>query len=85
MVEPIQRIMVRAEVFRQGLPSNNSIEHPAKRYPINNAAVTGESHDATRELIHHDENPVCSQCGRFASEQVETPKTVFHVTEESEP
>ena len=85
MVEPIQWIMVRAELFRQGLPSNRSIEHPAKRHSVNDAAVNAKSYDATRELVHHDENPVCSQCRRLTPEQVETPKTVLHVTKESEP
>jgi hypothetical protein len=31
LVEPIQWIVIRAEVFRQTLPANRSIEHPAHR------------------------------------------------------
>ncbi len=39
LVEPIQRIMVRAEVLRRGVASSRSIEHPAQPHAINDAAV----------------------------------------------
>ena len=73
VMESIQRIMVGAEVFRQTVPANRSLEHPAQGDAVNDAAVDAKSNDATRELVHHDENPVCFQSCRFASEQVTTP------------
>jgi len=39
LVESIQRIMIRAEIFGQTLPANRSMEHPAQRHPIDDAAV----------------------------------------------
>ena len=68
LVESIQRIMIRAEVFWQTVPANRSMEHPAQRHSINDAAVDAKPNDATRKLVHHNENPMCSQCCRFASE-----------------
>ena len=60
---PIQRIMVRAEVRWRGVASRRSIEHPAQSPAINDAAVHAESHDATRAVVHHHENPVRAQNG----------------------
>jgi hypothetical protein len=44
-----------------------------------------KAYDATRALIHHDENTVAAQDGRFASKQIETPQTVLRVTEDRDP
>src|SRR6266851_7552359 len=85
LMESIQRIMVGTEVFRRTLPANRSLKHPAQRDAVNDAAADAKSNDATRELIHHDENPVCIQSCRFASEQVTTPQTVLGVAEKREP
>ena len=85
LVEPIQGIMVRAEVLRQGVPSSRSIEHPAQPHAINDAALHAKADDATRALVHHDENPVRAQDRRFTSKQIETPQTVLRVTEDREP
>src|SRR5712692_7815025 len=57
--------MVRAEVCRRGVASRRAIEHPAQPHAINDAAMNAKAHDTTRTLIHHDENPVCAQYGRF--------------------
>ena len=77
--------MVRAEVLRQGLPSSRSIEHPAQPHAIDDAALHANADDATRALVHHDENPVRAQDRRFTSKQIETPQTVLRVTEGREP
>jgi hypothetical protein len=68
LVESIQRILIRAEVFWQTVPANRSAEHPAQRHSIHDAAVHAKPNDATRTLVHHNENPMCSQGCRFASE-----------------
>jgi hypothetical protein len=39
--------------------------------------VHAKADDATRALIHHDQDPVCVEDGRFAAKQVETPQTVL--------
>jgi hypothetical protein len=85
LVESIQRIMIRAEIFGQALSANRSMEHPAERHPIDDAAVDAKPNHATRTLVHHDENPMCSQCGGFASEQIATPQTILRVAEKREP
>src|SRR5713226_6376729 len=85
LVEPIQGIMVRAEVCRRGVTSSRSIEHPAQPHAIHDAAMNAKAHDATRALVHHDENPVRAQYGGFASKQIKTPQTVLRVTEDREP
>jgi hypothetical protein len=84
-MESIQGIVVGAEILRRCLPSNRSVEHPAQGRSINDAALNTKTNNATRELIHHDENPMCSQGCGFTSEQIAAPQTVLHVTEECEP
>jgi hypothetical protein len=61
------------------------MEHPAQGRPINDASLNSKANNATRELIHHYENPMGSQRCGFASEQIAAPQTVLHVAEEREP
>ena len=77
--------MVRAEVLWWCLASRRSIEHPAQRHAIHDAAVHAKSDDSTRALVHHDENPDRPQYRGFASKQIETPQTVLRMTEKREP
>jgi hypothetical protein len=65
--------MIRTEVFGQTLSADRSTEHAALRYSVQGAAVDAKPNDATSELVHHNENPVGSQDGGFASEQIATP------------
>ncbi len=60
LVKSIQRIMIRAEIFWRTLPANCALEHPAQRHSIHDAAVDAKTNDATRKLVHHDENPMGS-------------------------
>ena len=41
--------------------------------------------EATRRLVHHDENPMGSTGCRFASEQVAAPQAVLRVAKKGEP
>ena len=68
LMESIQRVMVRTEVFGQTVPGNGPVEHPAQCHSMNGAAVDAEPNDATGELVHHYENPMSSQRSRFATE-----------------
>src|SRR5499427_3734777 len=85
LAEPIQRVMVRADVGWWGLAARRSIEHAAQRDAIHDAAMHAKAHDAARELVHHDEHPIGPQDRRLASKQVETPQTVLRMTEHREP
>jgi hypothetical protein len=52
------------------LPSpNGNTEH--------DASLNTKTNNATRELIHHDENPMCPQGCGFTSEQIAAPQTVL--------
>ena len=77
LMEPIQGIMVCAEVGRRGSASRRAIEHPAQPDAIHDAAMNTDAHDVTRALVHHNQNPVCAQDGRFTSKQIETQQTVL--------
>jgi hypothetical protein len=68
LLESIERILTRAEVFWQAVPANRSLKHTAQRHTINDAAVNANPNDATYKLVHHNQNPMCSQRCRFASE-----------------
>jgi hypothetical protein len=61
------------EIDRRSLPSNRSIEHFAQGRAINDAAPNTKTNYATRELIHHDENPIGSQRCGFTPEQIAAP------------
>src|SRR5262245_40963790 len=54
LAEPIQRIMVRADVGWRRLAMRRSIEHAAQRDAVDYAAMHAKVHDAARELVHHD-------------------------------
>ena len=85
LVESIQRVMVRTEVFGQTVPTDCSLEHTAQRHSINGSGVNAKPDDTTRELVHHHENPIGSQRGRFATEQIAAPQTVLRVAEKRKP
>src|SRR5215472_11121332 len=77
LVEPIQRIVVRAEILGQRLPLNRSPEHPAQRRPIDRSAVNAKPDDATCELVHNPA-PNASVAQRFTTKQVDAPQTVLN-------
>jgi len=43
LVESIQRIMIRAEIFGQTVPANRALEQPAQRHSIHDAAVDAQN------------------------------------------
>lgn len=85
LMESIQRIMIRAEVFGQTVPANRSLEHPAQRHSIHDSGVDAKANDATGKLVHHHQNPMRSQGGGLAAKQIAAPQTGFGVAEEREP
>src|SRR3982751_3677721 len=62
LVKSIQRIMIGAQVLRQTVPANRSLEHPAQRYSIHNSAMDPKADDSPRKLVHDNENPIGSRC-----------------------
>src|SRR4029077_10728760 len=77
LMEPIERIIVGAQVLRQpAMPSNGTVEHPTECDTIDLSRMDAEPNDAARVLIHDDQDPMGSQCCRLAPEQIHTPKTV---------
>jgi uncharacterized protein (DUF433 family) len=50
LVESIQWIVIRAEIFGQTVPANRAMEHPAQRHSIDDASVGAKTNDATRKL-----------------------------------
>ena len=55
LVEPIKRIMVRAEVLWQpALTSNSAVEHATKCDPIDGTGMDAEANDPARVLIDND-------------------------------
>src|SRR5262245_49504730 len=85
LAEPIQRVMVRADVGWRELAARRSIEHAAQRHAVHDAPVHAEPDDAARELVHDDEHPMSPQDRRLAAKQVQTPQTVLRMTEHREP
>lgn len=86
LVKPKKGIMVGAEVLGPPrLPSNGAVEHPAECDTVDGPGMDAERNDPAGTLIHHDQDPVGPQDGRFAPEQIQTPETVFHVANEGQP
>ena len=86
LVEPIERVVVRAQVVRQpAMPSNSAVEHATECDAIDRARMDAEPNDPARVLIHDDQDPVSPQRGRLAAEQIDTPEAVFHVAQERQP
>ena len=63
--------MVGADVLgHPRLPSNGAIEHPTECDTVDGSGMDAEPNDPAGILIHHDQNPVGPQGGRFAPEQI---------------
>src|SRR6202023_154902 len=86
LVEPIERIVVGADVLRHpALPSNGAVENPTECDTIELSRMDAEPNDSARILVHDDQDPVGPQRGRLAPEQIYTPEAVFHVAQEGQP
>jgi hypothetical protein len=84
-MESVQRIMVRAEVFRQGRRTDCSLEHSAQRCAVDDAGVQAKPDDASGKLVHHHQYPMSSQRSGLTSEQVAAPQAVLRVAKKGEP
>jgi len=85
LVEPIQRIVIRAEILRQAVTTNRSIKHSTQHRSVYDSAVNTKPNDLPRELVPHDQNPMrCQRC-RFTSEQITAPQAVLRMAEEGQP
>ena len=52
---------------------------------INITGMNTETDDTTGELNYYHQHPMALEANRLASEQIDTPKAVFHVANESKP
>ena len=77
--------MIRAEILWHTLAPNRMQEHPAQSYSIYNSGMDAESNNSTRELVHHDQDPMCSQGCRLTTKQIAAPQAVFGMAKEGEP
>jgi hypothetical protein len=85
-MEPIERIIVGAQVLRQpAMASNGAVEHPTEGDTIDLSRMDAEANDPARVLIHDDQDPVGPQRCRLALEQIHAPKAVFHMAQERQP
>ena len=85
-MEPIERIIVGAQVLRQpAMPANGAVEHPTEGDTIDLPRMDAEANDPARVLIHDDQDPVSPQRCRLALEQIRAPQAVFHVAQERQP
>ena len=80
-VESIQRVMIRAEVFRQRMPADRPMQHPTQPGAVHNATVHAKPKDAPRKLIHHHHHPISTQGGGLAAKQIAAPQAVLCVAE----
>ena len=84
-MESVQRIMVRAEVFRQGRRTDRSLEHSAQRCAVDDVGVQAKPDDTSGKLVHHHQYPMSSQRSGLTSEQVAAPQAVLRVAKKGEP
>ena len=85
LVEPEQWIVIRTEVFRNGLLSNRLMEHSAQRHAIDGSGVNTKSNDAAGEWVHDDQHPMRPYRRRLTSEEIDAPKAVLCVAQKGQP
>ena len=61
LVEPVQWIVVGAEVRRSRMRSNGMVEHAAQCAAIHDAGMDTEADDPPRVLAPDDQHPMASQ------------------------
>jgi hypothetical protein len=84
-MESEQRIVVRTQMLRERLTRSGLVEHATDRHAIDVSWLDANADDPTREQIHDDHDPVALEHNRFASQQIDTPQAVLHVSDEREP
>ncbi len=84
-MESIQRVMIRAEVFRQLMPADRPMQHATQPGAVNHAPVHAKPNDTPRKLIHHHQHPISTQGGGLAAKQIAAPQAVLGVAEKGEP
>ena len=82
LVKPIQRVVIRTEVFGKSGAPDRLPEHPTKCHTIDDAGLNSKTDDPSGELIHDYEDPIRAQCNGFATDQINAPQTVLHVANE---
>ena len=78
--------MIGAEPLGQPFSACGVMEQAAQRSPLyGRSLVDPEPDDPTRELVHHDEDPMSFESERFTPEAINAPQAIRYVAEESQP
>lgn len=80
-----ERIMIEAQASRKVVTIEGLVEHSAEGWTVDGHGLDGNANDPERELVHDEQDPVTLEETGFGPEQVQTPETLFAVTEEGEP
>jgi len=80
-----QRIVIGGNVFRQGLPGDQVIEHLADGGTIEIRRRDPKADNTPGEKVHYDHDPVAFEQNRFAPKEVDAPQAVLCVPDEAEP
>ena len=74
LMKPIERIVIRTQIFGNTLTSNRLLKHPAKRPTTDDSSLNCKSGDAARVLSHNDQHPRRPQCHGFAAQEIRAPE-----------
>jgi hypothetical protein len=85
LVESVQRIVIRTEIFGNHFSTDGTVEHSAESDAVDNPGMNPKPDNAPGLLIHNKEHPIRPQSDRLAAEEVDAMKAVFHVAYKSEP
>jgi len=77
--------MIEAVAYRKVVTGDGPVEHSAEGWTVEGHGLDGNADDPARELVHDEQDPVTLEENGFGPEQVQTPETLFGVTEEGEP
>jgi len=80
-----ERIVIGTNVFRFALPGGGGIEHATHRHAINACRGDSKADDTTGEDVHDQQDPMAAQDDRFNAEQIDTPDTIFRLSDKGQP
>src|SRR5450631_522701 len=84
-MESEQWIVVGTQMLRERLAGYCLVEHATNRHAIDVRRLGADTDDPTREMIHHNHDPVALEHNGLTSEQIDAPQAVLHVSDEREP
>ena len=86
LVEPKDGVMIGAETLGQPVSACGLIKQAAQRSSIDGRSrVNPKPNDPTCALVHDDEAPMRFESKRLTPEEIDTPQTIFGLTNEGKP